>query len=197
MSKIFCIGSNKTGTTSLTHFLISQGLKAGNQNKGELLMDDWNERNFGPIVDLCQNGDFFQDVPFSLPYTYVILDHMFPKSKFIFTVRDNADAWLGSLKRFNLPWTVEHLKADTYVYTGWKWQVHQQMFGVDENTFSNDDIYKDHYNNRNNEIRQYFSHRRNDFLDINLKDQDSSKRICEFLGIAYTGQTMPRVNTTT
>lgn len=32
-----------------------------------------------------------QDVPFSLPYTYVVMDQYFPRSKFILTVRYGSE----------------------------------------------------------------------------------------------------------
>ena len=64
--KIFCIGFNKTGTTTLLHTLKELGYKMGNQARGELLFFDWYNRNFNPIVKYCKTADAFQDIPFSL-----------------------------------------------------------------------------------------------------------------------------------
>ena len=39
--KVFCIGMNKTGTTSLQTFLSDHGYSLGNQNEGEMLLKDF------------------------------------------------------------------------------------------------------------------------------------------------------------
>jgi hypothetical protein len=68
--KIFCIGRNKTGTTSLEQALRGFGYRLGNQRQGELLLDDWAHRDFRRIVDLARSADAFQDIQFSLRSTY-------------------------------------------------------------------------------------------------------------------------------
>jgi hypothetical protein len=99
--KIFCIGLNKTGTTSLKKEMALQGFTVGNQRQAELLFDDWVKRDFRRIVRYCRTARFFQDAPFSYPYTFIALDQAFPGSKFILTVRDNAEQWYNSLIRFH------------------------------------------------------------------------------------------------
>ena len=47
--KIFCIGQNKTGTTSLMYALRDFGFKFGRQYKASLLIDDWYRRDFKKI----------------------------------------------------------------------------------------------------------------------------------------------------
>ena len=44
--KIFCIGHNKTGTTSLTKAIKDLGFIVGNQREAELMFDDWLKRDF-------------------------------------------------------------------------------------------------------------------------------------------------------
>ena len=85
--KVFCIGQNKTGTTSVEAVLKQLGYKMGNQAKAELLIHDWAKRDFKEIVKFCRSADAFQDIPFSNDFTYEILDYAFPDSKFILTVR--------------------------------------------------------------------------------------------------------------
>ena len=43
--KIFVIGSNKTGTTSLGAALKNLGFRLGNQLEAEMLIDDWAHRD--------------------------------------------------------------------------------------------------------------------------------------------------------
>lgn len=79
--KIFCIGRNKTGTTSLAKALKNLGYRVGKQGKAERLLDDWGRRDFRQIVRYCKWADAFQDVPFGLDYSYQVLDYAFRGSK--------------------------------------------------------------------------------------------------------------------
>ena len=99
--KIFVIGSNKTGTTSLGAALKNLGFRLGSQLEAELLLDDWAQRNFRRLIKYCRSAEAFQDIPFSLDYTFQAMDAAFPNSKFILSVRDSADQWYQSLTRFH------------------------------------------------------------------------------------------------
>jgi sulfotransferase family protein len=201
--KVFCIGRNKTGTTSLNEVLRSFGFKMGEQAEGELLLDDWARRDFHPILKLCETADAFQDIPFSLDYTYQCVDHAFPGSKFILTIRDSAKEWLESLSRFHtmivgknrLP-TAQDLKEFEYRKPGWLWRVHQVVYGVDEESLYDPEIYMRHYEAHNKHIRDYFRFRPDDLLVLNLKASDSIDRLCVFLGIDPAGRQMPFLNRT-
>jgi hypothetical protein len=48
--KVFCIGRNKTGTTTIEAVLHAFGYRLGVQRQGELLLEDWSRRDFGRIV---------------------------------------------------------------------------------------------------------------------------------------------------
>ena len=95
--KIFCIGRNKTGTTSLKYVLKQHGYKVGNQRKSELLIDHYANRNFKRIAKFCEKATVYQDVPFSLPYLYIYLDNVFPNAKFILSVRNSPIEWYESV----------------------------------------------------------------------------------------------------
>ena len=199
--KIFCIGYNKTGTTSIERALKDFGYKVGVQSEAELLMDDWAIRDFRRIIRYCETAEAFQDLPFSVDFTYQILDYTFPGSKFILTIRSNADEWYQSLVRFykkimkttGIP-TVEDLKKFHYGGEGWFWRQEQNIFGVDESTFLNEEIYKAHYTNHNNRVLEYFRLRPKDLLVLNLANPSAMKYLCEFLDIKYVGQIMPHLN---
>ena len=68
--KVFCIGENKTGTTSLFHTFTHLKYKIGQQRPAELLLDDYLNGNHEPIINYCNSAEFFQDIPFSKPKTY-------------------------------------------------------------------------------------------------------------------------------
>lgn len=199
--KVFCIGLFKTGTTSIESALKDFGYKMGLQPQAELLMEDWARRDFWRIVEYCKTADAFQDVPFSLDFTYPILDYAFPGSKFILTVRNNADEWYASLIRFHAQImgvegkpTVEDLKSFIYLEKGWSWRQQQIIFGADESTLYDEKIYKSYYSNHNDQVLEYFRFRPKDLLVLNLAHSSAMQSLCEFLGVKYDGQLMPHLN---
>ena len=60
--KVFCIGSAKTGTTSLKTVLEELGYRTQDVVESARLIDDWARRDFNSLIDLCRNADAFQDV---------------------------------------------------------------------------------------------------------------------------------------
>src|SRR5690606_32403789 len=98
---MFCIGLNKTGTTTLETGLKAFNYKMGDQKTGELLFKDWYKRDFKKIIALAKTADAFQDAPFSFPFTFIALDQHFPNAKFILTVRDSPEQWYKSLTTFH------------------------------------------------------------------------------------------------
>ena len=108
--KVFGIGRNKTGTTSLKRAMLELGYVVGDQQAGESLLRAWARRDFRRIASYCRTGQFFQDIPFSLPFTFQAMDMLFPGSKFILTVRD-PESWYQSMVKFHLQPTVHGDKA--------------------------------------------------------------------------------------
>lgn len=199
--KVFCIGYNKTGTTSMAKALKGLGYRVGVQADAERLMDDWAIRDFRRIVRYCKTADAFQDVPFSLDFTYEVLDYAFPGSKFILTVRNSPEEWAESYRRFlgkmfgtaELP-TIDQVKSSRYVAEGWMWRLVQNVYGIDETSFHDFSIYKAHYVDHNKRVLEYFTRRPADLLVLNLANPSSMKSLCAFLGVKYTGQVMPHKN---
>jgi len=76
------------------------GFVMGEQRIAEAKIDLWAKRNFKALLSYCRFTQFFQDIPFSLPFAYVVLDQAFPNSKFILTLRDSPQQWYDSLTRF-------------------------------------------------------------------------------------------------
>jgi hypothetical protein len=201
--KIFGVGFNKTGTTSLACALESFGFRLGKQNKAELFLTDYSLRQFHRIVKFCKKGDAFQDIPFSLNYTYQVLDYSFPGSKFILTVRNSGEEWYDSLVRHQtkivgkkrLP-TAEDLKKFSYRKTGWLWEYHKIIFGADEATLYDKNRYIKAYRKHNSQVLEYFRYRPEDLLVLNPCDPSAMKRLCDFLEVPYRGQAFPWRNKT-
>lgn len=200
-AKVFCIGRNKTGTTSLEAALRNLGYRLGNQAAGEMLLFDWARRDFRRIIELCKTADAFQDIPFSLGYTYQAVDAAFPGSKFILTVRDDPEQWFDSVVRFHakimrvdgVP-TAADLANHHYRYKGQLWDSARLIYGVDASTLYDKKIYVAHYLRHNQSVLDYFRHRRNELLILNVARADAMEKLCRFLGAEYRGEMMPHLN---
>ncbi len=202
--KIFCIGRNKTGTTSLEHALMGLGFSMGYQPRGEMLLKDWHQQEYGRISQLVETADAFQDVPFSLPRTYAAMDALFPGSKFILTVRDSADQWYRSVTEFhkkivtrgkNIP-TADELRKFNYRYPGYLWDSARMVYGATEETVYDKTLYVKNYLDHNEAVLQHFDGRSADLLVLNVSDPNAMRSLCGFLAIEWTGQTMPHSNKT-
>jgi hypothetical protein len=189
--KIFCIGRNKTGTKSLSKALTQLGYKVADQRTAELLLNDWSRRDFSKIIKFCKKGgDVFQDVPFSLPYTYVVLDQNFPGSKFILTMRDNPEQWYNSLVGFHSEKfspgtkpTKEDLMNAKYVEPGWMWKANRIIYNTPEDDPYNQSVMIDHYIKYNESVIEYFRNRKQDLLILNPSYPQAFQNLADFLGL--------------
>jgi hypothetical protein len=99
--KIFGIGLNKTGTSSLGRFFQNNGYKMHEDYsclKIKLAKDLVNKKNMDKaelILDIAENADVFEDWPW--PLIYVQCLKRFPDAKFILTVRESPEKWFDSL----------------------------------------------------------------------------------------------------
>ena len=101
--KVFVIGANKTGTTSMNKFLQDMGYRMGPQRKFEMLLHQYYDGDWQEILKIIHNYEAFQDVPFSKSTNSFIseLRRLYPTAKFILTTRDDASEWHSSLVRFH------------------------------------------------------------------------------------------------
>ncbi len=203
-TKIFCIGCNKTGTTSLQKAFQNMGIPLGDQYNAEWLLQDWANRDFSNIIPYCRTAQVFQDVPFSLPDTFKAVDQAFPGSRFILTVRDSSEQWYSSLIRFHgkmwangrVPPTKEDLQAATYLYKGYPWVANRLIFGTPEDDPYNKETLLALYENYNAEVLDYFKDRPKDLLVLNLSDPNGYQTFCDFIGETPQADDFPWENKT-
>lgn len=203
-AKIFCIGRGKTGTTSVKKAFKDLGFKVGNQRTAELLADKhYFSGSYKEIVEYCKTATVFQDAPFSYPETYKHLDKAYPGSKFILTVRDNAEQWYQSITRFhakkfgkngNLP-TADDLKSAEYVRRGFMYNTVKIHGTPDEDPYNKETMLA-HYEKHNRDVIEYFKDRPNDLLIINLSEKGAYQKFCRFIGIEPTSESFSWENKT-
>lgn len=196
--KVFCIGLNKTGTTSLEKFMELHGFSSGDQVKGELLLAEYVKGNFQSIIDFCQTADFFQDLPFSAPNCYSVLMAAYPDAKYILTVRENAEVWYDSLVRFHesvfgKPLTKELLKKVTYRYEGFAWEANRALYESPEEDPYHRESLIETYKNHINAVEKAFKERDN-LLVLNVGEENAVQKLSTFLDIAPRMDQMPWLN---
>ena len=202
-NKIFVIGRNKTGTTSIKKAFLDLGFIIGDQREAEKLQESYLRSDFNPIINYCKSAEVFQDYPFSYPETFKYVDNAYPNSKFILTIRDTPEQWYNSITKFhsklfgkgNLP-TKEDLMNANYVYKGWIWNNFEFMYNP-----LNDDIYNkekliESYLKYNNDVRDYFKDRPNDLMIINLSKKGAYQKFIDFIGVPSSFTDFPWENKT-
>jgi len=203
-TKIFCIGLNKTGTTSLEAELKNKGFRMGNQHSGEDLIEEWAKRDFCKIIDFCYSAEAFQDAPFSFPYTYQALAMHFPNAKFILTIRDNFEQWYKSLTRFHsklwadgvrIP-TKDDLKKAPYRFVGRAYRANRLLFDTPESSPYEKESLRRYYESHNRAVVEYFRHQSDKLLVINIAESSAYPDFCSFLGIESAGSNFPWLNKT-
>lgn len=203
-TKYFCIGRNKTGTSSLKKAFEDLGFITGNQREAEILYDKYYFNNeFDPVIDYCKTAQVFQDAPFSCPDTFKYLDKAYPGSKFILTVRDDAEQWYQSLIKFHIKLfgegeripTSEDLKNAEYVRKGFMYNM-LKLYNTSDSDPYNKDILIAHYEKHNQEILNYFKDRPDDLLVLNVSKADDYKRFVKFIGVESPFSQFPWENKT-
>ncbi|MFZ5878383.1 MAG: sulfotransferase family protein [Chloroflexota bacterium] len=201
--KIFCVGRNKTGTTSLAKALAELGIIVGEQRLAERLIHDWGRRDFRRLFWYCHTAQAFQDVPFSWAFTFQALDQHFPGSKFILTVRDNPEQWYHSLVSFHArvfgngkTVTADDLRRSDYVYPGWAYEALRLNWGSPETDIYHRETLIAGYNAHNGSVLEYFRHRPGDLLVLNVGQPGAYQALCAFLGKPCPNREFPWENRT-
>jgi Sulfotransferase domain len=92
--KVFGIGLGKTGTTTLGRALEILGYDR-HVTCDFKLTRAWKEKGLGPIWEVSEHNNNFEDYPW--PLIYQDLYEKYPEAKYILTLRPNVDKWYKSL----------------------------------------------------------------------------------------------------
>ena len=186
--KIFCIGSNKTGTTSLSRVLSVFGYNVAPINpvfvEQTSILTDYLNGNYQKLERLINTYDAFKDRPWNHKDFYRYLDLKYKDSKFILTTRDSG-SWVKSYKSFaekislKKRWFYKMVSIDCY--------------GV-EDFLSHEDVMIDCYENRNASIKEYFLNRHHDYISLDLCDDNKMIRLCNFLKLPLVEYKYPHLN---
>lgn len=191
MNKIFSIGFNKTGTTTLEKCLKDLDLlPQAAWEESHKLNYHWFKNDYKPIIEFAKSFKSLSDNPWNIKDFYKILDINFPNSKFILTTREPT-SWFHSLRkwctpRYGVRSSIRSLPDGP--------AFHKAIFGMTEDSIENyEDHYKHVYEQRNQEIKKYFAKRPDDLLVIDWT-KHGWKELCEFLDKPIPNRPVPHLN---
>lgn len=175
--KVFCIGFQKTGTTSLFAALTMLGYRTAS-----VVGRDWSAARLAAegasaCIDAMAGFDAAQDMPW--PIFFRELDAAFPGSKFILTVRD-SESWFRSIEG--------HFGANPD-------EMQAFVYGPDAAAPAGRKArYQDVYAAHERAVRAYFSARPSDLLVMDLERGDGWRALCDFIGAPVPDEAFPTRN---
>lgn len=178
--KIFGIGLNKTGTTTLEECGKILGLRCAGCDI-RLLKDFVLRKDFSRVKHAVKHHDLFQDWPW--PLMYEQLDEMFPGSKFILTVRKSEEKWIESLKKHAM--RKHHRKHCRKLVYGFNFP------------HGHEKEHMEFYRKHNDDVRSHFRGREADFIELCWENGDGFDRLCKFLNCEVPDQPLPHANKST
>lgn len=172
--KVFGIGLNKTGTTTLGRVFSELGFR--NLSYDLELLRSASQNDMAPIFKAINNYDSFEDWPWPLLFEEVDKNNI--DSKFILTTRKNSEAWIESLKKHAERTGPTEARKIVYGY---------KMPHGNENEHIR--MYKKH----NNRVRNHFKKKGN-MIEVSWEEGDGWKKICSFLGKQKPKREFPHAN---
>lgn len=184
-TRVFGIGIQKTATTSLHEAFKRIGFDSFHWGAGEAPLIWYEMQGLGRSKTLEQ---FYALSDLPIPLLYKQLDAAYPGSKFVLTVRNEAD-WIRSVERL---WSYAHNPTrriwDIYPFSN---QIHTELYGrkdFDAPTFL------ERYRRHNAEVLNYFKDRPGDLLVLDMDAGNQWEKLCSFFGVQVPDGPYPRAN---
>lgn len=172
--KVFCIGLNKTATTSLHQALEKLGLRSlhwgGPATRRQV---EWAMAEGRVLLADFEGYDAFSDIQV-LSDNFELLDRQYPGSKFILTTRD-LESWIESRRRHVLRNVARNQRGQ---YDG-------DFLTVDDAAWAKQ------YHEHHARVRAYFAERPGDLLVMDIVAGDGYEVLCPFLGLPIPDEPFP------
>ena len=176
--KVFCIGFQKTGTSSMRDALELLGYRVTGAFGFDDSLDELRRTHVERGIEIARRYDAVEDMPWALMFRE--LDAAFPGSRFILTVREE-DAWFRSI--------AGHFGANPS-------PIQMLTYGEDAPApVGHEAAYRARYRAHNDAVRTYFSGRPDDLLVMELARGDGWHKLCPFLGEPAPDKPFPVTNT--
>ncbi len=175
--KVFCIGFQKTGTSSMREALRTLDYSVTGVFGRDVKLEQLRQTYVEMGLAIAKGYDAVEDMPW--PLMFRELDQAFPGSKFVLTVRD-VDRWWKSISG--------HFGDNPY-------HLQQLTYGDDAPApVGHEARYREVYSAHNAAVMAYFADRPNDLLVMRLEDGDGWEKLCPFLGVKQPDAPFVRTN---
>ena len=181
--RVFCIGMNKTGTSTIKHcFRVLQltPIASPTTYSPEVLKSIhhfYDRKNYGDMLKLAERYKSFEDRPWNMWSMYRHLHERFPDSLFILTVRD-AESWWRSTERWITITKPEVLS---------RYQLHLRVQQPSKESMT------ESYHRYNAEVEAYFAGT-GQLLTMNIENGDGWAPLCNFLQVPEPQVPFPHAN---
>ncbi|WP_127845051.1 sulfotransferase family protein [Psychroflexus aestuariivivens] len=183
-TKIFCIGLNKTGTSSLHEAFKILGFKSVHflDDKGNNIKDiiERNYHNNEHVLKGISHYEAFSDWDRdeTSHKVFKLFDQQYPNSKFILNTRD-LDSWLNSREK--------HVRRNQKSFSA--------NFGMKKSWLKIDrEAWSVHFKRHHQSIYEYFEGRESDILVFDVTQGDSWDKLCSFLDVETPKVAFPKAN---
>jgi hypothetical protein len=183
-NKIFCIGLNKTGTTSLHDAFLKLNISSvhcneKNGNHIKTVIKENHEKGH-KLLKGIEQYDAYSD--WSIPSTnhlFIEFDKQYPNSKFILNTRD-MDGWIKSREK--------HVKRIKKLDKLQKKYPDNPWYNINKEAWEKEFI--DHHK----KVFDYFADRKNNLLIFDVTKGDGWEKLCLFLNKNIPNSTFPTSN---
>ena len=181
--RVFCIGMNKTGTTTIKRCFETLNLtpiaspKTYTREGRQSIRDFYVDKNYSEILKLAEGYKTFEDRPWNMWSMYRHLHKRFPDSRFVLTVRD-PESWWRSTERW-ITVTKPHILR--------RYQLHLRVHQPSKESMT------ESYLRYNDEVEQYFKNTGN-LLVMNFEKGDGWDKLCRFLDVGVPNIEFPHAN---
>jgi hypothetical protein len=203
---VFCVGLNKTGTTSLTKAFQKLGYKSfPEENLFQYVQSDLLFNDYGKLFSVIENPqfNFFNDMPFAFPNVYKKIYEKRPNDIFVLTLRKDVDSWVNTCIRFWDFLTGNDFKYDkSYIQTHYANGTERYLinfltpmfeyWGL-ENLQDLREKLTQIYNAHKEECINFFEGK-NNFIVVDIEKKGEYKRLTNWLGVENEDLDFPWIN---
>ena len=181
--KFFCIGLNKTGTSSLHKAFQILGFNSVHHICDEGYLQDImiaNNAIGNPLLKGIDHYDVYSDWTMTTTRNFFkILDDEHPNCKFIFNTR-NIEDWIKS-REF-------HVKSIKNLKTLQKENPDNTWYNLQK------DLWRKEFLEHEKEVKRYFENREQDILFFDVTKGDGWQKLCKFLNVKEPNVSFPHMN---
>ena len=181
--RVFCVGMNKTGTSTLHHCFEALKLtpiaspKAYGPQERRQIDHFYKNKSYDAMLDIAARYKSFEDRPWNMWTMYRQAHERFPDSRFILTVRE-SQSWWRSTERW-----ITVTKPEVLA----RYQLHLRVHDANKESMV------ESFERYNREVEAYFKGTGR-LLVIDVEKGDGWEKLCGFLGVPVPNLEFPHAN---